>query len=294
MFRIWWAARFKLDGRQNWSLMSHAFCINKEGSQGHCYLHSCRQQIMKGPQVTTEWSLFSGVEWRSSDIPCQNMKYGNSTLCISPRADISSPPFAQICPSFLAHGHWLKSAHLGCAPMAQLRGRVFACSPGPFPMEQPVCLTSLSRLSLRHSRVLCFLPPTQPFSFWASLSRDSEIASGAALRNAAFRAPHCRQMYRPQKMTGPLLEDPMASLTRRSAFVHAILSYGDGWILIPRHHDPEREGNSILCSIFISPHSLGCFCKVGIVHKLDHKAHSPCFLQEAFESCKNFFFFLES
>lgn len=105
------------------------------------------------------------------------------------------------------------------------------------------------------------------------------MASGAALRSYALFRVHHRQLYTPQKMTGPLLEDSTASLTWRSASVQFLAMV----ILIPRHYDLGREGNSILCSIFISPNSLGVFCNMGTINKLDHKTRSPCFFQEAFE-----------
>lgn len=178
------------------------------------------------------------------------MKYGDSMLCISPEADIPSAPFCPDVPQLSCSQALVESpqpAHLGCSPTAQLQGHVFACSPGPFPMKQPVCLTSLSRLSLRDWRSFCFLPPTQPFSFWPSLSHDSEMASGPALRSyASFRVHHGRQLYTPQKMTGPLLEDSTASLTWSSVSVQFLAMV----ILIPRHYDPGREGRQ-LHSLFL-------------------------------------------
>lgn len=132
--------------------MGRVFCVKKEGIQEHCYLHCCRLKITEGPRGTTEWNLLSGVEWWSSDIPCQNMKYGNSMLCISPNTDIPSPHFCPDFPQLSCLWALVESpqpAHLGCTPPAQLKGHVFACLSGPFPMKQPVCLTSLSRLSRR-------------------------------------------------------------------------------------------------------------------------------------------------
>ncbi|EDL35451.1 mCG1042845 [Mus musculus] len=84
-------------------------------------------------------------------------------LYVPPKADIPSPPFAQICPSFLAHEHCLKApqpAHLGCTPTAQLQGHVVPLPAHQDPSLEAVlglCLTSLSRLSLRDRRVFLLL-----------------------------------------------------------------------------------------------------------------------------------------
>lgn len=151
-------------------------------------------------------------------------------------------------------------AHLGCTPTAQLKGHVFACSSGPFPMKQPVCLTSFSRLSRRDWRVclLFFAFNTALLLFTQSVPWlwDS-LRSCIEKLYAAFRVHHCRQIYTPQKMTGPLSWRFHCRLDLEIC-LRAILGYGAGWILIPTHCGPRREGNSILSSIFIPPNSLGC------------------------------------
>lgn len=172
------------------------------------------------------------------------------------------PLLPRFAPTFLLMGASWKppAAHLGCTPSAQLKGHVFACSSGPFPMKQSVCLTSLSRLSRRDWRVcllffafntvLLLLTQSVPW-LWDNLRSCIEKLY------AAFRVHHCRQIYTPQKMTGPLAWRSHCRLDLEIC-LRAILGYGDGWILIPTHCNPRREGNSILSSIFISPNSLGC------------------------------------
>lgn len=174
------------------------------------------------------------------------------------------PPFTQICPSFLARGADWK-------PLASIP-EIGTPALSPEDVSSPACQDSSSLssslLSLRLWRL-----SLQP-SFWPSLSRDSEIAPGAALRDyTLLLAHHCRQTYTPQRVTGPLLEGPMANLAWRSAFVQPLVTAMHGpWPQCPIPDTIIQEGKgNYFCFTFIFPNPLGCFCRMATVNKLGYK-----------------------
>lgn len=202
------------------------------------------------------------------------------------------PLLPRFAPAFLLMGaSWTPSQHTwGAHPLLSSKGMSLPACHDPSRWSSLYAWLPYQGCHVEtEESVFCFLPPTQPFSFWPSLSHDSEIAAGAALRNCMLRSEFTivDKFTHLRRWQALLLEDSTAGLTWRSAFVQFLVMVLDGF---QSPHTVIQEGKATPFSV---PHLFpqipwGAFLyKMGTINKLDHKTHSPCFFQEAFGYCKN-------
>lgn len=136
----------------NWSHVSHEFYFVLRSSPPH----AGNSQVYYHLQVTKLSRMKSGVVFNDhlQKFPCQNLKYGNSMIFISPevtRRPLPSPSSSQLTPAFLpgAVVAGPSPAHLGYTPHHSAQ-KTSPCllAKTLFPVKEPTCCYHPPRPSL--------------------------------------------------------------------------------------------------------------------------------------------------